>query len=161
MLKRSLTAVSLALFAGCATSYHPKGFFGGYSETRLGKSVFRVDFLGNGYTRAERASDFAMLRSAELALQHGYPYLVVVEAENIAEVETYTGPVTWDEEEHVSEVYVGSPPYRPRASITIACFAEKPGIKAVVYEARPVADSISGKYRMLSRHDSERDEAGH
>ncbi|MFA5141095.1 MAG: hypothetical protein WC728_17855 [Elusimicrobiota bacterium] len=152
MLKRLLTAIPLTLLVGCATAYQSMGLTGGYSDTRLGKSVFRVDFRGNGYTSAERTSDLAMLRGAELALRYGYSYFVVAEAQETTNVSTYAGPeipyAAGDEDEHASVLYMGTPPRRPRSSITIACFVEKPGVNAMTYDARSVADSIRKKYRL-------------
>ena len=45
---------------------------GGFTESQLDTNVFRVTFKGNGYTSPDRAEDMALLRSAELALQHGF-----------------------------------------------------------------------------------------
>jgi len=70
-MKRCFLLVLLVLLAGSATSYQPKSFSSGYSETRLREDVFRVSFNGNGYTGRERAADFSLLRSAELALENG------------------------------------------------------------------------------------------
>ena len=61
----SVLAIALVLSA-CATTYQSESFSGGFSETQLDKNVFRVSFQGNGYTRAERAEEMALLRSAEL-----------------------------------------------------------------------------------------------
>jgi hypothetical protein len=67
-----LAVIVLALaLSGCATPYQKKNPIGGYSETQLGESIFRVSFEGNGYTSRERASDFALLRSAEIAIEMG------------------------------------------------------------------------------------------
>ena len=63
----SLIPLAAALL-GCATAYQPQGLSGGFTETQLAPDVWRVSFSGNGYTKGERAEDFAMLRSAELTL---------------------------------------------------------------------------------------------
>ena len=68
----------LALLVGCATEYQPAGVGGGYSETIYSPDVFRVHFDGNEHTPVERSRDFALLRAAELTLQHGYKYFVVI-----------------------------------------------------------------------------------
>ena len=68
-----LVAIAAVVFAsGCATPYQSNSLTGGFSDTRLAPDVFRVTFRGNGYTSDERAQDFAMLRAAELSLQHGF-----------------------------------------------------------------------------------------
>ena len=69
----------LVVMSGCATPYQPDSFTGGFSETQLGENIFQVSFQGNAYIGGEKVSDFSLLRSAELALEHGFPYFVVVE----------------------------------------------------------------------------------
>ena len=74
-----LFAIAAAMFvSGCATSYQSTSFTGGYSETQLAPDVFRVYFRGNGYTSGERAEDFAMLRAADLCLQHGFAFFALL-----------------------------------------------------------------------------------
>lgn len=82
------------LVIGCATSYQSTGFTGGYSETQLNDTVYEVSFRGNGYTSRQRASDFALLRSAQLALENGYGYFIILEDETSTENSTYTTPTT-------------------------------------------------------------------
>ena len=65
---------------GCSTTYQKSGFSGGFSETQIQPDVFTVRFKGNGYTGAERASDFCLLRCAELAIEHGYKNFAVVDS---------------------------------------------------------------------------------
>jgi|GEM_PF-1804777 len=68
---------AIGLLVGCATSYGPKGFWrgGGFSETMLAPDVAQIIFKGNGYTSDERASDYAVLHAAELALTNGYRFI--------------------------------------------------------------------------------------
>lgn len=96
-MKYSAIVMSLAasiLLSACATTYQSVGATGGYSETRLDEKVFRVSFKGNGYTSQERASDFALLRCAEIALQHGYEYFAIIDEQNYTKNSTYTTPTT-------------------------------------------------------------------
>jgi len=72
-----------SLLAGCATSYQSSGLSGGYSETWLAEDAVKVTFNGNGYTGGERASDFSLLRVAEIAAQRGFSYFVLI-SENSA-----------------------------------------------------------------------------
>lgn len=69
--------VGLVFLLGCSTGYNKKGLKGGYSETQVDSNVYEVTFIGNGYTSMERASDFNLLRCAELTLGNGYNYFVV------------------------------------------------------------------------------------
>jgi len=91
-MRKLAIALAVILLAGCATTYQPKSFTGGYSETQLGENVFQVSFRGNGYTSRERASDFNLLRSAELTLERGFRYFVIVDSEKYATTGTYTTP---------------------------------------------------------------------
>jgi len=86
-----LTGLAIVLGA-CATSYKPQGLSGGFSETQLDRNVFRVSFRGNGYTRPERAEDFALLRSAELALRNGFTHFIIVDGRSSSEYGAYTTP---------------------------------------------------------------------
>lgn len=80
-MKRSLATLVLGCaVAACATGFHPDGLGGGYAETHLAPDVWRVTSRGNGYTSQTRALDFALLRSAQLALRAGYPYFVVLDS---------------------------------------------------------------------------------
>lgn len=84
--KRMLKSLALVLFgalatvlSGCATAtaYKPAGSDGGYSETMYAPEIFRVHFNGNENTPVERSRDFALLRAADLTIQHGYRYFTV------------------------------------------------------------------------------------
>jgi hypothetical protein len=79
---RAGTALAaLALFlAGCApaTLYQPMGLDGGYSQTRLGADLFNVIFQGNAHTPRRTAESYALYRSAEVSIESGFDYFVVV-----------------------------------------------------------------------------------
>jgi hypothetical protein len=64
----------------------------GFSSTQLDENVFQVSFRGNGYTRHERANDLALRRSAEVALEHGYPFFTIIDGQRYAEHSTWTTP---------------------------------------------------------------------
>ncbi len=127
-------AFLIALLASCATMYQPEGPTGGFSETRLGENIWRVSFKGNGFTSPERATDFAMLRSAEVCLSSGYRYFIVAESANqrnvtIGATNTLLYTIT-----------------RPSTTNTVICFVERPSGYAVVYDARFIVGSIRSKY---------------
>lgn len=68
------------LLGGCVSQYKPNTSRanGGYEETMLAQDTFQVSFQGNDLTKSSRVRDFAMLRAAELSLQKGFPYFVVL-----------------------------------------------------------------------------------
>jgi hypothetical protein len=151
-----------ALLSGCATAYQQQSFSGGYSETQLGENIFQVSFRGNGYTRRERASDFSLLRSAAVALEHGFRYFVIVESEKGSKLGTYTTPTTsyTTGSAYASGNYAygnattttyGGQTYlisKPRATNTILCFKDKPENGGLVFDAQFVSNSIRQKYQL-------------
>lgn len=66
--------VAACLTASCASHYGPNTLFGGYQETRIDDTRFRVKFDGNGYTSQERVWSFWIHRCAELTRDNGYAY---------------------------------------------------------------------------------------
>lgn len=74
--------IILILLSGCATSYQPHGFTGGYSHKRLNRDIYEVSFSGNGYTSSSTVRAYAMRRSAELAVEKGYDYFIILDNVN-------------------------------------------------------------------------------
>lgn len=62
----------LLLLSGCATSYQPHGYTGGYSSTQISKDTHIVYFSGNGYTSANTAHIYAVKRAKELCSEQGF-----------------------------------------------------------------------------------------
>ena len=84
-MKKSLTILTAALgltLAGCATTYHPNSFTGGYSESRLAPNVAMVSFRGNGFTSAIPVEKMALLRAAEFTSQSGYRFFIITGSED-------------------------------------------------------------------------------
>ncbi|MFS2002249.1 CC0125/CC1285 family lipoprotein [Duganella sp. CT11-25] len=65
------------LLAGCGTEYQARGADGGYADKQLGPALWRVEIVANSHTRRDLIREFALLRSAELALRHGYTHFAV------------------------------------------------------------------------------------
>ncbi|MFA5941537.1 MAG: hypothetical protein WC809_19485 [Sinimarinibacterium sp.] len=70
--------LSTLLAACAATPYQPlaKGY--GYSEQKLESDRYRVAFAGNGQTSQDAVQNYLMYRAAELTLQNGRDYFVLV-----------------------------------------------------------------------------------
>ncbi len=159
MKQLSIIVLVLIFLQGCETSYQSSGFAGGYSETQLDTNVFKVTFRGNGYTGRERASDFSLLRCAELALQNGYKYFVVIDANSYTSNSTYTTPSTSNTTANVygtgnyaygnaTTTTYGGQTYnisKPSSSNTIVCFIEKP-TNGFSYNAEFIYKNITQKY---------------
>lgn len=158
---RRAWAIGLCLALGaCATSYQPQSLTGGFDEVQLDTNVFRVTFKGNGYTSAERAEDLALLRSADLALKHGFTHFAIVEGKSRADLgivsmptqSTTTGSVNFAGNTaygQANTVTSGGQSFlirRPSSTNTIMCFQGKPDINGMVYDARFVFNSLGKKY---------------
>ncbi|MDK1286645.1 CC0125/CC1285 family lipoprotein [Pseudoalteromonas umbrosa] len=101
----SVSSIILATVGCSAVSYQPMGFRGGYSDTQLNDSTFRVHYAGNGDVTLEKATDFALLRSAVIAQQHG---------SQLFSSQEYSS--------RVSKVYAGTPGvyvYKPSVYVSI------------------------------------------
>jgi hypothetical protein len=142
------------------------GFKGGYEETRLDENVFLVHFRGNGYTRMERAQDFVILRAAELTIESGYKYFAIASSDKSIATSYFTTPVQTQTKAEVryyqGRAYLdskttssGGDTYdinKPRITITIVCFKEKPDGPATMFSATFVAESIKKKYGIDESH---------
>lgn len=150
------------MLAACATSYQASGFTGGFEETQFSPNVFQVRFQGNGYTQPERAADFALLRSAEVALEYGFTHFAIVDSKDAAKLGSYTTPRTayttgsantYGNTTYGSATttYQGGQTFiyqKPSTSNTIVCFKEQPQIDGLVYDAAFLRASLRKKYRM-------------
>jgi len=151
--------LSVLLLTGCATSYQSQSFTGGYSETQIDENVFIVSFEGNGYTKRERASDLALLRSAELTLQSEFKYFVIIDSDSYSSTSYHTTPTTYNTTSNAkisgNNIYgssrttsSGGNTYKmskPSESNTIVCFKEKPS-NTFSYNAEFIYKSMSEKY---------------
>jgi hypothetical protein len=151
------TATVLLFFGlvSCATPYQAHGAAGGYSDLQLAENVFRVSFNANGYTSSEKAADFALLRSAELAAEHGFKYFVIVSAKSDEEVSQYTSPTTTystGSRTASTSTTTGGQTYsitKPGTTNTILCYREKPD--GFSFETALLISNIRAKYGLPAR----------
>lgn len=68
----------MIILISCATQYRASYWKGGYSEQQLSETGYKVTFSGNGYTSSTRVANYLLLRCAELTLQNGYEYFLIV-----------------------------------------------------------------------------------
>ena len=127
-MKKILTVLLCLSLAGCATGYHSKGLTGGYSNMKLQDNIFKVTFRGNAYSSMERTGDFALLRSAEITIENGYKYFVVLETNSFIKIFSYIMPAT---------------------DMTIECFQDKPAdVKGMIYDAWQIKTNIKKAYNI-------------
>jgi hypothetical protein len=143
----------------CATSYQPTGFTGGFSDTQLAPDVFRVSFSGNGFTSPDRVQDFALLRAAELTLQHGARYFAVMDSENQSRTSTYVSPgssytsgtaTAYGNTATYSGTTTSTPAqvhtyYKPGVGMVIRTFSQQPS-HIHAFDAEFLLQSIRSKY---------------
>lgn len=79
---------------GCVSSGTPYQAFsatsrvsGGYTDERLTEGRYRVTFAGNTLTTRERVESYLLFRAAELTLEQGFDWFVVVDREMDHEIE--------------------------------------------------------------------------
>ena len=140
----------------CSTPYQKEGFTGGYTELQLDDNVFRITFRGNAYTSRENTSDFTLLRSAEIALNHGYKYFVIIDAKEYTKQSTYPAPTTttgstslYGNTGYGSYTTYGGRTFlvaKPTSSNTILCYNEKP--EGFSYNAEFIVRSVRDKYKL-------------
>lgn len=141
------------ILQGCATSYSP-GISRGYSEIQLDENLFQVSFNGNGKTSEERASDYALLRCAEVCLINKFSFFVIIDSKESSTESTYTNPTVTEGNAKVTgnKVKTNTITYggdtetirKPTAHNKIICYKDKPD--GVCYNAKIVMKSIKEKY---------------
>jgi hypothetical protein len=161
--------VATLLYGCAATPYQPLNDRAdaseGFSDTQLGPNTYEVNFRGNNNTTRERASDFALLRAAELCLLNGYRYFVVTSSRELTSAAMYANQ---HDAETISPAnvfginsasvstttYRGAPRTtytRPRRSMVVG-FLETPMQSAedlgLIYDAESLHNSIRTKYEM-------------
>ena len=144
--------ISLLVLSGCATPYQDKGFTGGFEETRLDVDVYQIRFSGNGLTGEQRAFDFAFLRAAELTLEAGYSYFVVLDGKDWVDASTGSGKANthcydWFGQTKCSTRYNNNRTEKPRSSRMIQMFKSKPA-KGNAYSAGYLYESLTEKYEI-------------
>ena len=86
-LLRPAIAAALLSLAACATPtpYQPLSsaseIEGGYTDRQLAEDRYRVTFAGNMLTERERVESYLLFRSAELTLEKGYDWFLIVDHE--------------------------------------------------------------------------------
>lgn len=157
--KNSFVLCLLFLLTACASTYTPRSNppgFNGYFDTQLSENIFQVGFQGDGFDSRERVTDLALLRSAEVASNNGFPYFVLANMADNSSGSTYTSPTTTNATASIigNNIYGTATTYGgqsffityPNTTNTIICFKKKPSIQGLVYEAKFIIKSLKEKY---------------
>ncbi len=132
-MKKIGLIIAILVLSGCASGYQHQGttlvgLWDGYSSTQIDKNVFQVTFKGNAFTGREKVYDYALLRSAELTLENGYEYFVIIDPQKYSNNNSDTAPTT-----NIS-------------TNTIVCSKEKP--EGFSFNARFIKKSMQKKYQL-------------
>lgn len=92
-MRIAIALASLALLAlgGCASSYAPSSWTGGYSEREVGQDTWMVSFGGNGYTTEETVQTYWLYHCAEFALSKGYDGFRILSPIKLSAVQALRG----------------------------------------------------------------------
>ncbi len=151
-----LFLIYIIIFVGCATPYQQSGLLGGFKEIRLSDNSFRVTFNGNAQTSSDVASNYCLLRCAELCLENGFKYFVLISENTHIENSTYSSP-TYARTKHIGNYsytnVFGGQTYSqnvPTSTNEIQCHKEKP--EGYSYNASYIKDSLMVEYHPNSTY---------
>ena len=133
---RFVTLAVLITLTSCATGYQTRGFSGGFEEIQLSPNMWRISFEGNGYTGDDKATNFTLLRSADLTIKNGFKSFVIIDTDNGTKYSTFnnmgtTALVT-----------------KPTSSNTILMLNDTDDSRGVVYDAEFLCASLGSKYEV-------------
>lgn len=116
---RSIAILWIGLcLAGCATARQSQGLSGGYIYSQIRLDVFELENLGSGRRSTQTAVPFALLHGAQLTLDHGYRYFIVIGRR------------------------------RDGVPSRIKCFKKQPTGHGGYYDASDICQTLGSKYRV-------------
>jgi len=78
IMKKLLIIFCFTSLTSCVTPYKNMSLIGGYSEMALSKDTYKVLFRGNGFSSQDYVYSSLLRRSAELTIQNGYKYFIIL-----------------------------------------------------------------------------------
>lgn len=80
---REIIAVCLMLLlTACATPYGKYGLLGGFTDSQIDENTFSISVDTNGFTSQQTTSMQALYRAADLTIEHGFDFFVIVSGAN-------------------------------------------------------------------------------
>ncbi|MFZ3192939.1 MAG: hypothetical protein WA154_07020 [Moraxellaceae bacterium] len=88
MLRRIwLVGLCAVLLSSCASlQYRSFSSLGQFEDFQLNDELYRVRYVGNGYTSQSEAEQIALVQAARITVQNGYRYFSVVEDGSVSRV---------------------------------------------------------------------------
>ena len=71
--------VFLVMLTSCSTSYGKKGVAGGYTDRQIDSNTFIVHYAANQYTAPDLLEAYTVYRCAEITLQQGCDYFMLLD----------------------------------------------------------------------------------
>jgi len=139
---------------------------GGYDDLQLAENVFQIRFKGNAYTSKEKAADYTLLRSAELAKENGFGYFIITERDSWNKIYKHQEPDKSETSGSVRVMNKNSATYKettvtergssltflkPRTENTIVCFKERPDSLGSFYDVNFIIPQLKSKYGITSQ----------
>ena len=142
----------------------------GFTDAQLAPDEFMVTFQGNGHTTSAQADDFALLRAAQVTLEHGFAYFAVTDVTNTSSARPYIvrqqfftdyppnmglpPPTPYGLEPYqfgyIAEYDQPAIYFRPGERLWIKCFKTKPN-QPFTYSAAALEQSLKRRYRRVTR----------
>ncbi len=137
LLPPILIFLLISVLSACATPPQPGNYHERISSTRLGTDSFIVS--SSRTSADDQIIDLALLRSAEITLQNGFNYFIVINTDASSAIDTDTA-----ENEFIFHNGLRLQRADPGSTNTIVCFKDKPA--GVAYVALFVKASLRAKY---------------
>lgn len=87
-----LIGIAIVLGTGCATGYHELNIEGGYRDYKVTDDVYDVQFSANGYTPVDMVEKYLLYRCAELTLESGNQYFIILDSNIQIATQQFTVP---------------------------------------------------------------------
>jgi len=127
----TMVLFAFAILSGCSTPYTQKGFLGGFTETKLDSTSYKVTFNGNGMTSRETVIKYMLYRCAELTAEAGYKYFEITFEDNSTNTNT-----SWTYDVNTNSTHSSAVVHHD-AEATIRLLKEKPEkMKDNIYNAK-------------------------
>lgn len=93
-----------------------------------------------------------LLRSAEVAIENGFRYFIIVKSEKHSSISTYTTPAHSYTTGNNITTYGGTAEIvsEPIVINTIICFKKRPKVNDVIFDAEFIEKSLKQKYNIKS-----------